>query len=149
MSESDMQGMREQAYAQQQAVHHPKHYNSHPSGVEAIEVVEHFSFNLGNAAKYLWRAGLKGKRQEDLAKALWYVEREHRRFEHVAPQAHRTPTTVPSRVERLIEQYIDAEANVRVREAMRAICDVSTGAKSYPALTVAIHAINYMLEFPA
>ena len=58
------------------SVDHPKHYNEHPSGVECIDVVEHFPFNVGNAIKYLWRAGLKGDLVEDLRKAALYVERE-------------------------------------------------------------------------
>lgn len=62
-------------------VDHPKHYNVHPSGVECIDVVEHFSFNVGNAIKYLWRAGEKDNQMEDLAKAKWYVEREIYRLE--------------------------------------------------------------------
>lgn len=57
-------------------VNHPAHYTSHPSGVECIEVVEHFPFNIGCAIKYLWRAGLKGDSLEDLHKCLWYVRRE-------------------------------------------------------------------------
>lgn len=40
-------------------VNHPKHYNAHPSGVECVDVAEHYGFNVGNAIKYLWRAGLK------------------------------------------------------------------------------------------
>lgn len=58
------------------AVHHPKHYNANPSGVECITVVEHMSFNVGNAMKYLWRADEKGRPIEDLEKARWYIERE-------------------------------------------------------------------------
>ena len=57
-------------------VNHPKHYTSHPSGVECIEVVEHYGFNVGNCIKYLWRAGLKGDAIEDLKKARWYLNRE-------------------------------------------------------------------------
>ncbi len=57
-------------------VNHPKHYNSHPSGVECITVVEHMSFNIGNAVKYLWRADLKGSTIEDLRKSIWYIQRE-------------------------------------------------------------------------
>ena len=57
-------------------VNHPKHYNSHPSGVECIEITEHFNFNIGNAVKYCWRAGLKGEQVEDLRKARWYIDRE-------------------------------------------------------------------------
>lgn len=62
-------------------VNHPSHYNSHPAGIECIDVVEHFNFNLGNAIKYLWRAGLKGSTEEDLKKAQWYVTRELERIE--------------------------------------------------------------------
>lgn len=60
----------------QDNVNHPKHYTSHPSGVECIEITEHMNFNLGNATKYVWRASLKGKEVEDLKKAIWYLERE-------------------------------------------------------------------------
>jgi len=54
----------------------PKHYNSHPSGIQAIEITEHFSFCIGNAIKYLWRCDLKKDDIEDLRKAAWYIERE-------------------------------------------------------------------------
>ena len=57
-------------------VDHPEHYTSHPSGVECIDITEHFNFNIGNAIKYLWRAGLKGDAVEDLEKARWYITRE-------------------------------------------------------------------------
>jgi len=57
-------------------VNHPNHYTSHPSGVECIQVTEHMNFNVGNAVKYLWRAGLKESAVEDLRKAEFYVKRE-------------------------------------------------------------------------
>ena len=58
-------------------VDHPPHYNAHPSGVECITVTEHMNFNLGNAIKYIWRAGLKSEdASTDLEKARWYVDRE-------------------------------------------------------------------------
>jgi len=57
-------------------INSPDHYTNHPSRVECITVVEHFNFNIGNAIKYLWRAGLKGDAIEDLEKACWYVKRE-------------------------------------------------------------------------
>jgi len=58
------------------AVNHPQHYTAHPSGIEAIQVTEHFNFCIGNAIKYLWRADAKGNALEDLRKARWYIERE-------------------------------------------------------------------------
>ena len=60
-------------------VNHPSHYTSHSSGVECITVVEHLSFNVGNAIKYLWRANHKHG-VEDLMKAAWYVDREIQRM---------------------------------------------------------------------
>jgi hypothetical protein len=63
------------------AINHPRHYNAHPSGVECIAVVEHMSFNVGNAIKYLWRADEKGAPLQDLRKAVWYITREIERRE--------------------------------------------------------------------
>jgi hypothetical protein len=57
-------------------VNQPKHYTTHPSGIECIQVTEHMGFNLGNAIKYIWRCDLKKNDIEDLKKALWYVQRE-------------------------------------------------------------------------
>ena len=60
------------------AVNHPKHYTSHPGKIECIQVTEHLNFCIGNAIKYLWRAGLKENNSDiqDLKKAVWYIERE-------------------------------------------------------------------------
>lgn len=59
-------------------INHPKHYNSHPSGIECIEIAQHHDFCIGNALKYLWRAGLKGEESyiTDMRKAIWYIERK-------------------------------------------------------------------------
>jgi hypothetical protein len=62
-------------------VNHPKHYNSHPSGVECITIVEHMTFCLGNAVKYIWRAGLKSPDAiQELEKARFYIDREIERL---------------------------------------------------------------------
>lgn len=65
-------------------VDHPKHYTSDPSGVECIEITKYRDFCIGNAIKYLWRAGLKedsmlsqkDKTIEDLRKAIFYINKE-------------------------------------------------------------------------
>lgn len=65
-------------------VNHPKHYCSHPSGIECITIARWYDFAIGNALKYLWRHGLKhdeGKQDidkaiEDLEKAIWYIKDE-------------------------------------------------------------------------
>jgi hypothetical protein len=63
-------------------VNHPDHYNWLP-GTECIDVVEWFNFNLGNAIKYIWRAGFKNGEdwKYDLCKAIWYINREIARRE--------------------------------------------------------------------
>lgn len=63
-------------------VNKPPHYRKHPSGVECIQITEHMNFCLGNAMKYIWRAGDKHETPvEDLKKAKWYIEREIARLE--------------------------------------------------------------------
>lgn len=59
-------------------VAHPDHYNWHPKGIECIDVIEEFPFNLASALKYIWRAGWKPSttKRTDLEKALWYLQRE-------------------------------------------------------------------------
>jgi len=66
----------EQTQSQEDVVNNPKHYTSHPSGVDCIDITEHMNFCLGNALKYIWRADLKGDAIEDLQKAAWYINRE-------------------------------------------------------------------------
>lgn len=59
----------------------PSHYQDHPSGIQCIQITEHMNFCLGNAIKYIWRAGLKNNAIEDLEKAGWYIDREIARIE--------------------------------------------------------------------
>ena len=64
-------------------VNHPSYYQD-PSGIECITIARHRNFNIGNALKYLWRAGLKEeeglnrveKQIEDLQKAIFYINDE-------------------------------------------------------------------------
>lgn len=69
-------------------VSHPAHYTQHPSGIECIDVIEHMSLPIGNAIKYLWRAGLKSEEThvEDLRKAIWYINREIERVQRADPR---------------------------------------------------------------
>lgn len=61
-----------------EAVNHPAHYGGADNPYEAIKVIEAWGlgFNLGNAVKYVSRAGKKGALLEDLKKARWYLDRE-------------------------------------------------------------------------
>lgn len=61
-----------------ETVNHPPHYGGADNPYEAIKVIEawHLGFCLGNAIKYISRAGKKADRIEDLKKARWYLDRE-------------------------------------------------------------------------
>lgn len=67
----------------QDEVNHPSHYTSDPSGIECIQITRHRNFNIGNAIKYLWRAGLKDGNSDiqDLQKAVWYIQDEIERLQ--------------------------------------------------------------------
>ncbi len=60
-------------------VNHPSHYGGENNTYEAIKVIEawNLDFCLGNAVKYISRAGKKdaSKELEDLNKAVWYLNR--------------------------------------------------------------------------
>ena len=70
-------------------VNHPKHYSSHPSGIEVIQITEHLNFCMGNVIKYVLRADYKGKPIEDLRKAEWYLKREIARRNKELPRGSR------------------------------------------------------------
>ena len=66
-------------------VNHPSHYTS--GQIEVIDFIEdkELGFHLGNAVKYISRAGRKNpdKTVEDLRKAVWYINRQIQRLECV------------------------------------------------------------------
>lgn len=66
-----------------EAVNHPPHYTG--GEIEVIEVSRHLPFNLGNAVKYVCRAGLKGDELEDLRKAEWYLKDQVKHFGNATP----------------------------------------------------------------
>lgn len=65
-------------------VNHPSHYND--GKIEVINYIEdkNLGFHLGNAVKYISRAGKKdpAKHIEDLEKARWYLDREIQRLKN-------------------------------------------------------------------
>lgn len=103
-------------------VNHPKHYTSDPSGIECIDVTRHRNFNIGNAIKYLWRAGLKedkdrkliDKQVEDLNKAVWYlVDEIHRLGGRCTVKTDSINTCLP--IDN--ESIIDATLNYKMKVA--------------------------------
>ena len=103
-------------------INHPKHYTSDPSGIECIDVTRHRNFNVGNAIKYLWRAGLKidvdkssiNKQIEDLEKAVWYIVDEiHRLGGRCTVKTDSINTCLP--IDN--ESIIDAALNYKMKVA--------------------------------
>lgn len=70
-------------------VDHPAHYGGKSDPYEAIKVIEAWGlgFCLGNAVKYISRAGKKPDADTltDLSKAAWYLDREIKRLSGVKP----------------------------------------------------------------
>ena len=66
------------AHPNHTTVNHPNHYNK--GNFEVIDIIEDWKldFHLGNAVKYIARAGHKDpeKEIEDLQKAIWYLKRK-------------------------------------------------------------------------
>jgi hypothetical protein len=68
-------------------VNNPTHYTD--GGIETIDYIEAkgLGYHLGNAVKYISRAGKKGTNQglEDLRKAQWYLARAIEKNEYASP----------------------------------------------------------------
>ena len=78
-------------------VNHPVHYGSADDPYEAIKVIEawELGFHLGNAVKYIARAGKKGDAIEDLRKAAWYLQRHLAQLQDAKPTAVRIVPAEP------------------------------------------------------
>lgn len=111
--------------AKKDNVNHPKHYTSDPSGIECIDITRHRNFNVGNAIKYLWRAGLKidadkssiNKQIEDLEKAVWYIVDEiHRLGGRCTVKTDSINTCLPIDNESIIEAILNYHIKIDNRE---------------------------------
>ena len=112
--------------AKKDNVNHPKHYTSDPSGIECIDITRHRNFNVGNAIKYLWRAGLKidadkssiNKQIEDLEKAVWYIVDEiHRLGGRCTVKTDSINTCLPIDNESIIEAVLNYHIKIDNRES--------------------------------
>lgn len=106
-------------------VNHPKHYTSDPSGIECIDITRHRNFNIGNAIKYLWRAGLKedkdrkliDKQVEDLNKAVWYlVDEIHRLGGRCTVKTDSINTCLPIDNESIIDAALNYHENINSQD---------------------------------
>lgn len=108
-----------------ETVNHPKHYNQ--GKIEVIEFIEdkELGFHLGNAVKYICRAGRKDptKYVEDLEKAIWYLRR---RIELKA-ETPRRPNDMSCRHLGVHSNGVCADCGSQVREECSHSHVLSTG----------------------
>jgi hypothetical protein len=100
-------------------IDHPKHYNSHPSGLEVIVLLDDMTANIGNVTKYILRHVLKDG-FKDAKKAVWYAER--------AVSNHELDTFMPwsvrgRRLQHNLQRFIDTESDRRVQRILLQIWD--------------------------
>ena len=96
-------------------VNHPKHYNSHPNGIECIDIIRHYTCDIANAIKYLWRAGLKPemgmedaeKEIEDLKKDLWYIDDYRKQIPQLPKTYFKSPLLIGKLVAKATGHTID------------------------------------------
>lgn len=96
ITEDNMNDSQDNLTAESEApdmVNHPPHYTNGPDlgTLECIDITRWMPFTLGNAFKYVWRAGVKGgpdKAIEDLEKAKFYLDDElNYSGAHLSPEA--------------------------------------------------------------
>lgn len=93
-------------------VNAPRHYRSHPSGFECLEVTRRVGFDVGNAIKYVWRRSDKGSARQDLMKAAFYIGD--------ALSHDPAALAVPETAARILEQVAAAEPDPAAAEFFRA-----------------------------
>lgn len=133
-------------------VNHPKHYTSDPSGIECIDITRHRNFNIGNAIKYLWRAGLKedkdrkliDKQIEDLNKAVWYlVDEIHRLGSRCTVKTDSINTCLPIDNESIIDAALNYHEKVNGQDV--SILGLSNG-NSGIRFNIADHLKSILLD---
>jgi len=117
-------------------VSNPTHYNQHKSGIECIDVCQWFGFNVGNAIKYVWRAGLKKDlATQDINKAIWYINR------HLNEDAEWQRSRLPKEYPMLNAQVIQIQVPTEVAFFLKDNCSSIVGGFKDQNIKTAIHAL--------
>lgn len=107
MTDSDLKESQEPHY---DVVNKAKHYNEHPSGLEAILLVRCLNFDMGCALKYVMRR--HGKEYERSLKSCeWYIRDQH---------ATGLPMLLSLVFYSYMKQYIEAEPVEEAQKFYRA-----------------------------
>lgn len=94
-------------------VNHPEHYTQ--GGIECIDAIkasmtreEFVGYLKGNCLKYLWRYRNKGKAQEDLKKAQWYLDKLVKEWECTNTVIDGSHSYWPMPKSEMLSNYIDS-----------------------------------------
>lgn len=129
------------------SVNHPQYYNT--SKVEAIEVLDSFSFSLGNAIKYLWRMDDKHDNPlEDCNKARWYIfytldNRKECYLEYYNPFRY---FLFKRRTKKLEEHFKCVEINGTIKDIIRSLNKADYYFKNTIHLEIALMYLESYIE---
>ena len=106
-------------------INHPSYYAD--GKIEVIEFIEdkNFGYCLGNAIKYISRAGKKSKETEiqDLQKAVWYI---NRRIQELSEQQETVNHEVPENCNRKVPSSDD------IREILCMVHEIGKSENTHP-----------------
>lgn len=109
----------------EQEVNEPKHYRSHESGIEAIEITRWLQFDLGNCWKYCMRYRDKGTPKKDIKKAVWYIKDFKKYFidyNNDSTFIHKIPEEI---IDKMIN-VIECEPRIEMKHMFEQILALST-----------------------
>ncbi len=96
-------------------VNNPVHYSRNE--LQPIDIIEDWflSFSIGNAIKYLMRAGFKNinKKNEDYDKAIWYLNRSLESFELESMINKYKPINKKIPIDHVLEKWNDLHDNIK------------------------------------
>lgn len=101
-------------------VNHPSHYCKNKAGIEVIEVTGNLNFDLGNAFKYLARYKSKKLPEEDVKKAVFYLNHFYANIKKLCKIVVCTEEEIPALVKKMV-RFCDVEDVPCVRRAMESI----------------------------
>lgn len=116
-------------------VNRAEHYNTHPSGIEVIDIIRHMSFDLGCVLKYAMRR--KGKEgQRSLSSAVYYMK------DHWANRVEESGAAYQAI--HLLQQYVFAEPVEEARQVYHAVIEYmkSPSAKSAAVVVTALESLK-------
>ena len=104
----------------EEEVNTPKHYRTHESGLEAIEITRYLIGDLSNAWKYAMRYEDKNTPKKDIKKLCWYLRDFHKHF--IDDNNECTANIdVPTEIKDKMIEVIEAEPVSQIRAAFKQI----------------------------